>query len=101
MDQIVEPDGLNRKIHFKFHPFQVESKGHYLEKAEGGAKRRYLRGVSSGIMRDGHGTRRTLKAIEGMHEQGRSGSVLLYAGIHGVNFIDDLGKLNGSAIVNA
>jgi hypothetical protein len=62
--------------------------------------RRYLRGVSSGIMKDGHGERMTMEAIEGMHEQGNSGTVLLYAGLHGVNFIDDLGRLTGSEIVN-
>jgi len=89
-----------RKIHFKFHPFDIERKGHFLEKAEGGVKRRYLRGISSGIMIDGHGERMTMKAIEGMHEQGRSGTILLYAGLHGVNFIDDLGRLTNSDIVN-
>lgn len=87
-------------ISIKFHPFNIDKNEHVIEKAENGVKRKYLRGVSSGIMTDGHGERMTIKAIEDMQEQGRSGNVLLYAGLHGVNFLDDLGILVDSEIVN-
>jgi len=40
----------------------------------------------------------TAKAIESFQKQARSGDVLLYAGRHGIDFIDDIGRLMGSEI---
>jgi hypothetical protein len=51
-------------------------------------------------MKDGHGERMTEHCIESMMNQGNSGNVLLYAGLHGVNFIDDLGILKSSVVEN-
>jgi hypothetical protein len=89
-----------RKLSFKFHPFNIDNNEHFIEKAEKGVRRKYLRGISSGIMRDGHGERMTARCIKDMMDQGQSRNVLLYAGLHGVNFIDDLGKLVDSNVVN-
>lgn len=89
---------LKRPIKFNFQPFQHESGAHVVEKSEGGIKRKYLFGVSSGLMRDGQGERMTENCIKSMMEQGNSGNVLLYAGLHGVNFVDDLGILAESSI---
>ncbi len=63
-----------------------------------GRKRRYLRGVSSGLQLDGAGERMTEKCIKSFHDQASSGDVLLYAGKHGVDFTDDIGKLYSSQI---
>lgn len=90
----------SRKLSFKFHPFNIDNKEHFIEKAEDGGRRKYLRGISSGIMRDGHGERMTLNCINDMMTQGKSKNVLLYAGLHGVNFVDDIGKLVDSRVVN-
>jgi hypothetical protein len=91
-------NGPHISIHF--HPLNFDKKEHAVEKAEGGIKRKYLRGISSGIMKDGHGERMTEHCIQSMMDQGNSGNVLLYAGLHGVNFIDDLGILRTSEIDN-
>jgi hypothetical protein len=87
-----------RPISIHFHPFEYEKNAHAVEKSENGMKRKYLFGVSSGLMRDGHGERMTENCIKSMMEQGNSGNVLLYAGLHGVNFVDDLGILAESTI---
>ncbi len=72
-----------------------------VEKAEvpGGPKRRYLEGVSSGLSVDAAGERMTERAVKGFHEQANSGDILLYAGKHGVDFFDDIGKLVHSSIL--
>lgn len=94
-------DEKSRPIHIRFHPFRFDQNEHVVEKADStGVKRRYVRGVSSGIMKDGVGERMTLNCIKSMMEQGNSGDVLLYSGLHGVNFIDDLGMLTESEIVD-
>lgn len=85
-------------IKFHFHPKDFEKKKHAIEKDENGKKRRYLMGVSSGIQVDGHGERMTEKCIKSFHSQAQSGAVLLYEGQHGVNYIDDIGKLVHSEI---
>jgi hypothetical protein len=90
---------ISRPISIHFHPFKFEKKEHAIEKADGGLKRKYLKGISSGIMKDGHGERMTLNCIESMMNQGKSGNVMLYAGMHGINFINDLGILVDSEIV--
>jgi hypothetical protein len=71
-----------------------------VEKDESGQKRRYLVGVTSGIMVDGHGERMTPNCIKSFQNQAQSGDILLYEGAHGVNFVDDIGKLT-NAFINA
>lgn len=87
-----------RKISFRFQPGDFEHGNHAVEKDEGGRKRRYLQGISSGIKKDLHGENMTEKCIKSFHEQAESGDVLLYEGQHGVNFVDDIGKLTHSEI---
>jgi hypothetical protein len=87
-----------RPIKFNFHPFEYEKNSHAVEKVEGGVKRKYLFGISSGIEKDGHGERMTDNCIRSMMSQGNSGNILLYAGLHGVNFVDDIGILSESSV---
>ncbi len=89
---------IGRPIKFNFHPFEYEKNNHAVEKIEGGLKRRYLFGISSGIEKDGHGERMTDNCIKSMMAQGNSGNILLYAGLHGVNFVDDIGILSESSV---
>jgi hypothetical protein len=88
-----------KPIIFHFAPFNFDSKEHCVEKAEGDKKRRYLKGVSSGIKVDGHGERMTMKAINSFQRQAKSGDILLYEGQHGVDYTDDIGRLVDSAIM--
>jgi len=81
-----------RKITFKFHPLP-SPRASVVEKSEGGARRRYLEGVSSGISLDGHGERMTEHAIRSFVEQANSGNILLYPDHHDVNYSEDIGKL--------
>lgn len=83
----------NIPISFHFHPMNPDNKDHVVEKSEGGVKRRYLRGVSSGIQIDGHGERMTEKCIGSFHNQAKSGDVLLYPDLHGIKGTDDIGIL--------
>jgi hypothetical protein len=87
-----------RKVQFHFNPYAVDKGLFAVEKAEGGVKRRYLEGVASGLRLDEHGERMTEKCIQSFQRQASAGDVLLYEGRHGVNFIDDIGLLVGSAI---
>lgn len=87
-----------RRIKFRFHPKDWEHKNHTVEKNEDGMQRRYLRGISSGVKKDLHGEYMTELCIKSFHEQGNSGDILLYEGQHGVNFVDDIGKLTHSEI---
>ena len=89
---------MSTKISFKFHPNDFANNNHAVEKSEGGIKRRYLRGVSSGMATDLHGERMTQACIKSFHDQSVSGDVLLYEGQHGVNYTDDIGKLVDSEI---
>lgn len=86
-------------IEFHFQPYDSGEGVFAVEKAEGGIKRRYLYGVSSGLKADGTGERMTEKAIQGFHNQANSGDVLLYSGKHGVDFSDDIGKMVESRIL--
>lgn len=88
----------SRKISFKFHPKELEKGLHAVEKSEGGRKRRYLLGISSGMSKDLHGERMTEACINSFQEQANAGDILLYEGQHGVNFVDDIGKLVHSEI---
>jgi hypothetical protein len=86
-------DKTNGRIQIHFHPNAPERGLFAVEKSENGAQRRYLEGVASGIMVDGHGERMTQHCIESFQRQAMTGDILLYEGLHGVNFIDDIGKL--------
>lgn len=87
-----------RHISFRFQPCDFEHGNHAVEKNEGGQKRRYLTGISSGVKTDLHGENMTEKCIKSFHEQAESGDVLLFEGQHGVNLVDDIGKLTHSEI---
>jgi len=64
-----------------------------VEKDEGGRKRRYFEGVSSGIALDGHGERMTEKAIQSFMRQANQGNILLYGDLHNFAYSQDIGKL--------
>lgn len=93
-------DERNRiRIPFHLHPYEFEKGMHAVEKADSeGIKRRYLKGISSGMKIDGHGERMTDRCIKSMLNQANVGSILLYEGQHGVNYTDDIGILTGSEI---
>ncbi len=86
------------KIRFDFSPLS-DAKQYAVEKDDaGGVKHRWLYGISSGEQVDGHGERMTSNCIESFHRQAMSGDILMYAGKHDVNFVDDLGILADSRI---
>lgn len=87
-----------RKVEFHFGPYGMEKGFFAVEKDEGGRKRRYLEGVASGLQVDGHGERMTEQCIKSFQRQASTGDILLYEGQHGVNFVDDIGKLVGSNV---
>lgn len=90
-----------KSIKFNFQMFSPEKKEHVVEKADStGQKRRYIRGISSGILKDGDGERMTMTAIDSMHDQAQKGDILFFSGKHGVNFTDDIGILTDSSIIN-
>ena len=90
-----------KTIKFNFQMFSPEKKEHVIEKSDStGQKRRYIRGVSSGILTDGDGERMTMNAIESMHSQAQTGDILFFQGKHGVDFADDIGILTDSKIIN-
>lgn len=80
------------RVSFHFRPLEGGNL-FAVEKDEAGVKRRYLEGVASGVKVDGHGERMTERCIKSFQRQAESGDVLLYEGLHGVNFVDDIGKL--------
>jgi hypothetical protein len=85
-------------ISFHFHPYKIESNAHVIEKDEGGIRRRYLKGISSGIKVDQHGERMTEKCIKSFMEQANSGDVLLYPDAHGIKASEDIGILTKAEI---
>lgn len=88
-----------KKIYFDFRQKKLESGLYGVEKDNGsGAKHRYLEGIASGIYVDGHGERMTPHCIESFQNQAKKGDILLFAGKHGVDFSDDIGKLVDSSI---
>lgn len=87
-----------KKVSFHFHPFD-KGEMSAVEKDDSGRKRRFLRGISSGLSVDGAGERMTEKCIKSFQDQAASGDVLLYGGRHGVDFTDDFGKLVKSEIL--
>lgn len=81
-------------ISFHYHPYKIEDKEHVVEKADStGTKRRYLRGVSSGIKQDGTEERMTADCIKSFSDQANSGQVLLYPDVHGIRSTEDIGIL--------
>lgn len=80
-------------IRFDFHPRLIEKGLHAVEKDEGGKKKRYLIGVSSGVAVDGHKERMSKNAISSFMTQAASGDVLLYPDVHGIKATDDVGRL--------
>jgi len=84
---------IGKEIKFHFHPNDFVNKGHAIEKAEDGMKRKYLAGISSGIKIDAHGERMTEKCIKSFMDQANSGDILLYPDIHGIKESEDIGKL--------
>jgi hypothetical protein len=87
------------RIPFHIHPYKFEEGLHVVEKADSqGRKRRYLKGVTSGIKIDGHGERMTKRCVEKMQSQANSGEILLYEGQHGVEHTADLGRLTESQV---
>ena len=55
------------RIPFHIHPYKFEQGLHAVEKADtsnGGVKRRYLVGITSGMKIDGHGERMTKACID-------------------------------------
>lgn len=88
-----------KKISFIFHPFQYENKSHIVEKEMNGKKRRYLKGITSGVAVDGHGEKITNNCIKSFQQQANAGDILLYAGKHGVDYTDDIGRLEHSEIL--
>lgn len=86
------------RVTFDFRQKKFDTGFYAVEKADGGVKRRYLEGIASGIYVDGHGERMTPHCIESFQRQAKSGDILLYEGLHGVNFIDDIGMLVDSSV---
>lgn len=86
------------RVTFDFRQRKYDSGFFAVEKADGGVKRRYLEGIASGVFVDGHGERMTPHCIESFQQQAKSGDILLFEGLHGVNFVDDIGMLVNSEI---
>ena len=86
-------------IPFHIHPYKFEEGLHAVEKADKeGNKRRYLKGITSGLKNDGHGERMTKACIKNMEKQAKNGNILLYEGQHGFTYTEDLGKMVNSEI---
>jgi len=73
---MTKPDSKKNKISFHFSPCDTDFT---VEKSLNGSKqkKRFLRGISSGIKLDGHGERMTQKAIDGFMEQAKKNEILL------------------------
>lgn len=80
-------------VKFNFQPYHIDSREHVVEKSERGMKRKYVRGVASGIREDGHGERMTSNCIKSFSNQANSGDILLYPDVHGIQFTKDIGIL--------
>lgn len=88
-------------ISLHYHPFKFDEKLHAVEKSDdGGIKRRYVAGVSSGPKIDGHGERMTENCIKDFLQQGNSGQVLLYPDIHGIKASQDIGILTKAKVLD-
>jgi len=88
-----------KRVSFIFHPYEYENRGHVVEKDMNGKKRRYVKGITSGVQVDGHGEKITDKCIKSFQDQANAGDILLYSGKHGVDYTDDIGRLEHSEIL--
>lgn len=84
---------MSKAIKLHFHPYNIESNQHVVEKAEGGKKRRYMVGIASGIKEDWHEERMTDRCIKGFLDQANSKELLLYPDVHGIRATEDIGRL--------
>jgi len=84
---------VQKRISFHFHPNLNNSNTFTLEKSLNNKKKRYLKGISSGIKTDQHGERMTEKCIKSFVDQANSGEILLFPDIHGVKQSEDIGRL--------
>ena len=91
-----------KKISLHFHPYNFENKMHVFEKSLDGSniKKRYLKGVSSGIKIDAHGEIVTKEAIDDFMRQANEGTILLYPDVHDIRASEDIGKLIKAEIDN-
>lgn len=93
----VPPD--KRLISFHFHPYEWDKRSHVVEKEDNqGIKRRYLKGVASGLRTDGHGERITKTCVNKMHTLATSGNLYIFDCPHGVAGTDDIGVITGSEV---
>ena len=90
---------VKKAISFHFHPKDFTSGGHAVEKADGGKKRRYLAGISSGVKIDAHDERMTPKCVKSFMDQANSGTILLYPDIHGIKASKDIGILTKAEVL--
>lgn len=92
-------DKENKEIKFHFHPYDYDNSNHTISKEEeDGLKRKYLVGVSSGLLVDAHGERMTEKCIKSFMDQANSGEILLYTDVHGIRSTEDIGVLSKAEI---
>lgn len=89
---------VKKAISFHFHPRDFTTGGHAVEKSDGGKKRRYLAGISSGVKLDGHEERMTEKCVKSFMDQANSGQVLLYPDVHGIKSTEDIGTLQNATV---
>ena len=97
----MDNDRQKTPIKFNFHPFEIDKGNHAVYKSEGsdGVKRRYLKGISSGIKIDGHGERMTDKCIKSFMDQATQGDILLYPDVHGIQASSDIGILTKAEVM--
>ena len=86
-----------KKINLYFAPPEKE---YFFEKSEKGQKKRYLKGISSGIQIDQHGERMTKQAITDFMKQAASKEILLFPDVHGIQATNDIGRLVQCEVLN-
>jgi hypothetical protein len=89
---------IQKRISFHFHPL-IENNTFAVEKSLNNKKKRYLRGISSGIKTDQHGERMTERCVKSFMEQANSGEVLLFPDIHGIKQSEDIGRLTEARVL--
>ena len=89
----------DKRIKFHFQPYNYDTLSHAVEKEENGLKRKYLKGISSGLREDHHGEKMTKNCIDSFMDQANSGEVLLFTDKHGVKSSEDIGILNKAEIL--
>jgi hypothetical protein len=85
---------MAKKIPFHFHPYNFEKNGHTVTKSEQGETRRYLIGVSSGLVEDAHKDRMSKRCVESFLEQMNAKDILLYPDKHEIEDSNDIGILS-------